>query len=74
MRSDGGRSTIVVVLILEKEMLVNAVNSKGNGGGAKARKSALEALGAGELAGGTPGFAVFGRWGILALVIKLSST
>lgn len=64
----------MVVLIFEKEMLVSAVDSKGNGGGAKARKSALEALGAGELASGTPGLAVFGKWGILALVIKLSST
>lgn len=71
VRSDGGRSTIVVVLILEKEMLVDAVNSKGDGGGAKARKSALEAFGAGELAGGTPGLAVFGERGVSCWLSKL---
>ena len=60
----------MVVLILEKEVLVNAVNSKGDGGGAKAGKSALEAFGAGEFAGRTPGLAVFG---VLVLVIRASS-
>lgn len=50
-----------MVLILEKEVLVGAVNSESDGGGAKAGKGALEAFGASEFTGRTPGLAVSGR-------------
>ena len=51
-----------MVVILEEEVFVDAVDSKGDGGGAKAGKGALETFGAGEFAGITPGLAVFGRF------------
>lgn len=58
VRSNGRRSAIVMVLILEEEVLVDAVDGESDRGSAKAGKSALEALFTGEFAVDTPGLAV----------------